>query len=351
MTQRALAAHVSAGEGEITQAAISKYESGRTIPTQPVVKALARAVGVLPEFFWQGYEEAASGMPHHRKFSALSAKLRQRIEAEAKLRMQDVVSLLHADNREVSSPEDLDGWREAISSLSPTEAAQCLRAIWTKRGLLESEQGPLHPLCACVESLGVHILPFDFQTSLVDGFFLWHQGHDFIVLNASETITADRKRFTLAHELGHALLHREQFPGDEAEKEANAFASELLLPAKTIADELSQASGLADYKRLKTRWWVSIAALGHRAHDLGVLSDGDYRRFCIHLSMMGLRKHEPLCGIANDEPTRVRGVFLADLARFGAESLCARLMLAKEVFLDRYGEWLKGGAAMPQQAL
>ena len=138
MTQRALATHVSAGEGEITQAAISKYESGRTIPTQPVVEALARAVGVLPEFFWQGYEEAASGMPHHRKFSALSAKLRQRIEAEAKLRMQDVVTLLHADNRDVPSPEDLDGWREAISSLPPTEAAQ----------------GPLHPLCACVESLG-----------------------------------------------------------------------------------------------------------------------------------------------------------------------------------------------------
>ena len=128
MTQRALATHVSAGEGEITQAAISKYESGKTIPTRPVLKALAKAVGILPESFWQGYEEAASEMPHHRKFSALSAKFR----------MQDVVTLLHADNRDVPSPEDLDGWREAISSLPPTEAAQ----------------GPLHPLCACVESLG-----------------------------------------------------------------------------------------------------------------------------------------------------------------------------------------------------
>ncbi len=214
MTQRALATHVSAGEGEITQAAISKYESGKTIPTRPVLKALAKAVGVLPESFWQGYEEAASEMPHHRKFSALSAKFR----------MQDVVTLLHADNRDVPSPEDLDGWREAISSLPPTEAAQ----------------GPLHPLCACVESLGVHILPFDFQTPLLGGFFLWHQGHDFIVLNASETITADCRRFTLAHELGHALLHRKQFPGDEAEKEANAFVSEHIpdiyrFPEKTFA--------------------------------------------------------------------------------------------------------------------
>lgn len=42
-----------------------------------------------------------------------------------------------------------------------------------------------------------------------------------------------RQRFTVAHELGHAVL-RHQVPADKLEVEANAFAAELLLPTEAL---------------------------------------------------------------------------------------------------------------------
>jgi Zn-dependent peptidase ImmA (M78 family) len=42
-----------------------------------------------------------------------------------------------------------------------------------------------------------------------------------------------RQRFTVAHELGHAVL-RHQVPADKLEVEANAFAAELLLPREAL---------------------------------------------------------------------------------------------------------------------
>lgn len=52
----------------------------------------------------------------------------------------------------------------------------------------------------------------------------------------------DRKRFTLAHELGHIVMHlrSEDFdkPEEEKEKEANLFAAEFLLPKIPCREDL-----------------------------------------------------------------------------------------------------------------
>ena len=64
--------------------------------------------------------------------------------------------------------------------------------------------------------------------------------------------TPEHKRFTIAHELGHWLLHREALNGDpnlsiyyrrpiggelnQKEKEANCFAANLLVPTKFLAE-------------------------------------------------------------------------------------------------------------------
>ncbi|WP_410672237.1 ImmA/IrrE family metallo-endopeptidase [Amycolatopsis sp. cmx-4-68] len=42
----------------------------------------------------------------------------------------------------------------------------------------------------------------------------------------------DRERFTLAHEVGHLLMH--ELPADDQEKEADRFAGEFLAPAEEL---------------------------------------------------------------------------------------------------------------------
>jgi Zn-dependent peptidase ImmA (M78 family) len=80
-----------------------------------------------------------------------------------------------------------------------------------------------------------------------------------------------RKRFTLAHELGHLLLHSDKgdgmfrdstFGGTPEEQEANAFAAELLMPA----DDLRRygAGFGSDSERLADIFDVSTSALNVR---------------------------------------------------------------------------------------
>lgn len=86
--------------------------------------------------------------------------------------------------------------------------------------------------------------------------------HNTPVILVSSSCTIQRKRFTVAHELGHILLghvgkyklvNREPSPNDNPiEHEANIFASRLLAPACVLwgcnvqnADEISKLCGIS----------------------------------------------------------------------------------------------------------
>lgn len=100
---------------------------------------------------------------------------------------------------------------------------------------------------------GLDLLDFLRYVS-TDGFTL-RRGREYIILyNDSARIGEPRRRFTLAHELGHyALGHTRE--GDEAEeKEADCFARNLLAP-RLVA--LEHGLDFADYPKV---FGISAAA-------------------------------------------------------------------------------------------
>ena len=101
---------------------------------------------------------------------------------------------------------------------------------------------------------------------------------------------ADRSRWTLAHEIGHAVMHRHARP--EIEDEADRFASELLMPEADIRRDLANLT-IAKAASLKLTWRVSIQALVRRGKDLGVISHGRYKSLCIQIGASGMRTNEP----------------------------------------------------------
>jgi Zn-dependent peptidase ImmA (M78 family) len=117
------------------------------------------------------------------------------------------------------------------------------------------------------------------------------------VIGANKSHHPHRQRFTIAHELGHFLLHegetvhldesREAFTinlrdarsergEDNDEREANLFAAELLMPAKFLAEEL-QGKALdllgdtAFLEMLAKKYKVSVQALTFRLANLGYI--------------------------------------------------------------------------------
>lgn len=85
---------------------------------------------------------------------------------------------------------------------------------------------------------------------------------EFVTIVFNENHPGCRRRFTLAHEIGHMLMRHgscsEDGPASHAEKEANLFAGELLMPAKMLKKDLAATP---DIPSLAKKYLVSAQAL------------------------------------------------------------------------------------------
>ena len=120
---------------------------------------------------------------------------------------------------------------------------------------------------------------------------MWKGARPFVFLNTYKS--TERSRFDAAHELGHLVLHKHGPPqGREAEKQANAFASAFLMPRGSVLANAPRLPTYSSLVQLKKVWTTSVSALSYRLHELGVVTDWQYRGLCIEISKRG-RDVEP----------------------------------------------------------
>jgi Zn-dependent peptidase ImmA (M78 family) len=137
----------------------------------------------------------------------------------------------------------------------------------------------------------------DFKNMKVTGSISVQNGEPYIWVNPMKNTSKERKRFTLAHELGHFMLHMApandlnnfdsitdtviSFNRDDnwdyTEMEANNFAAQLLMPKlsikkhiKIIIDEHSNISKESLVEQLADLFQVSETAMKFRLTKLGV---------------------------------------------------------------------------------
>ena len=105
---------------------------------------------------------------------------------------------------------------------------------------------------------------------------------------------AERKRFTLAHELGHMVIDPAPGMSDEdIEKAAHRFAGAFLMPADTLRAEMGSnrsSVSLGELVALKERFGVSIQAIAYRCKDLGILKQSAFVRLFKLFNKRGWRK-------------------------------------------------------------
>jgi Zn-dependent peptidase ImmA (M78 family) len=132
-------------------------------------------------------------------------------------------------------------------------------------------------------------------TDNMSGFFLTKGSIPIIGYNTTES--PERVRFTLGHEIGHYILHskiiplfidkqeRVQFNRDgqsstgeqQFEREANAFAAALLMPAELLTHEvhsLDNHDGQELIEKLSKKFKVSTMAMSYRLANLELIEVG-----------------------------------------------------------------------------
>lgn len=270
---------------------LTAYEAGDTVPSAETLATLASVLRFPRSFFEAREPEIPStDSVSFRALSSMKAAQRDAALAAGTIAF-DACAWIEA---KFTLPEaDIPDLR----LLSPEDAAITLRDRWGI-GLL-----PIRSMVHLLESRGVRIFSLAEQCREVDAFSLWHGRTPFCFLNTQKSV--EHSRFDAAHELGHIALHRHGGPqGREAEHQADAFASAFLMPRPTVIASVPRNAALHQLIQLKTKWHVSTAALAHRAHKVGLISEWNYRGLCIEMGRLGYRTNEP-SPIPNRETSQV----------------------------------------------
>lgn len=306
----------------MSQAVVSKLESGALEDDGHRLAALALALACPPDrLLIRTNSEVQAPCVVHRKRSSLPNSAQARLRAELELALLEMRALLPA----IQSPPHLapadDGY------VSPSDIARQIRTQASQ------PRGPITDVVAVAESLGIVVLEWDIPSAKIDAIAAVRaEGLSIVLLRRDAP--ADRRRFTLAHEVGHVVMHDEHTGSQEAE--ADEFASELLMPARDIRSQLVGLT-LPRLLELKRQWGVSMAALIRRARDLGELDDPDYRALMIRLSSAGYRTEEP-GDLALEHPTLLpRALRAHRAAGLTDEDLARRATLSIHEFAQRYG--------------
>lgn len=280
-------------EPPITKQAVHKYEHGRMYPDSDTLLALSHALEVKPDYFFRPFRYQMDKIEFRKKnrlgkreLEAIKERVRDQVE-----RYLEVESFLNirSDFSSPLSPAPVESGEEVET------AVEQLRARWNLG------KNALPNVVELLEDQEIKVVELEAEPGF-DGFAGWVDGNvPVIVIN--NALAVERKRFTALHELGHLLLpFREDLDPKEAERYCHRFAGAMLIPRETFLKEVGEKRrniSLAELIPLKEEYGISIQALMRRALDLGVVSDGVYRSFCVRIS--GNREEKGLGGYIGKE--------------------------------------------------
>ncbi|WP_219814574.1 XRE family transcriptional regulator [Rathayibacter sp. AY1E2] len=266
----------------VSPAAVGQYEANAMAPRPDLIAALASELDVLPEFFAAGRPQSKleSGDAFFRSLRSTTARQR----AKATSYTEQVWELVNAIERHVRLPPlNLPSF-DGLNLPRPEDPVSMARTMRQFSGLGSK---PVSHLVRLLESHGIVtvLVPMvEQEVARIDAFSTLAFERPVMVLSVDKADDVFRHRFTVAHELGHLLMHADHSVGDPTlEREADRFAAEFLMPTNVIRDELPTRFDLRKLALLSERWGVSVQALVYRSKELGLISDSAARRAYIKL--------------------------------------------------------------------
>lgn len=312
----------------IAQSLISKAEIGSRPLSRSELERVASHLRVTVDLLSWPDEVHGFGSASffHRKQQSLAQKTLRKIQARVNLlriRVQRLANGLEVDSTlhiPHIDPEEVGG---------PDSVARRLRAAW------RLPMGPIGNLVNAVELAGGVVVRTDFETHRINAISVWHpDAPPLFVLNQS--LSPERQRFVLAHELGHMVMHEGEPPRETAEREADSFAEELLMPSVEISRDL-QRIDLKGAAALKPYWKVPMQSIILRAEHLGIITSARSRSLHAYMNKLGYLPVEPL-PLEREEPSVLREMIQIHLVdhEFSTSELAKAVGMPQEDFVEQF---------------
>lgn len=313
----------------ITEQAVWQYENGYVTPKLDTINTMKKLFKVKSGYFLK--EDLIEQIPLNNikieRIAYRSEFMNSAIKTQSELiHVKFLDALLKNVTKKIVLPRNeiailrnqvLDFLKESDTKLSRSQQISYVAKISRERlGLpLDNNKNLVFHL----EKAGAFIIEKSIGDT-IDAYSVWSEDNTPYIILGNIKKSAVRRNFDLAHELGHLLLHyktefnmldRENYKLKE--EEANAFASEFLMPTDSFSKDVSLLNRISNpnaYLELKEKWLVSIQAMGIRVRNLDLMTYQQLRYFFISINKNGYKKREPLDDkLPIDRPMKIKSIF------------------------------------------
>lgn len=279
-TQSQLASEIKG----LTQGNLSRIEKSILGVTDDMLKKISDNLNFPISFFKKEHIKTPISEFYYRKRVNIPKKHLSILEAKIDIYRMIIDSLLES----IEIPEFRLTQFNLEDGGTPEQVARKIRHE------LNIPKGPIKNLISTLEKNGIIVVEIDSPTEKFDGITtITDKNQPVIFLN--KNIPNDRKRFSIAHELGHLIMHIPFTLSNERdeEQETNTFAAEFSMPELDAFNQLVNMK-FQDLSTLKRYWQMSMQFIIMRAKRIGAISESKAKYFMIELSRRGWRKNEPI---------------------------------------------------------
>ena len=250
----------------VSRVTVGKIERGEVVPHARTLDMLAKALGVSVGELVTPVRHLASARFRARK----RVRAREQILAKVAMWLDAYCTL----------EEYLDTRRQFEIQLEDKDRGKAPAAAQAARRAVGLGSGePVQDICGLLECHGVKVLSLETKRDSFFGLSVGEaDGGPAVVVNTWDRISVERWIFTAAHELGHLLLHSDEYrteiseESDDAEREADSFASHFLMPEEAFGKAWKQTEGLSLLPRVlkvKRMFRVSYKTVLYRLVESG----------------------------------------------------------------------------------
>jgi Zn-dependent peptidase ImmA (M78 family)/DNA-binding XRE family transcriptional regulator len=289
----------------IDQGNISRIERGIQNPTPETMEKIAEVLNYSISFFRQESRVLEFENSYYRRKLKIPKKDLLKAEASINVSKVNLDALLQLVELPLSNYLQFDLSKDSIT---PAQCAMKLRKHW------QISNGYVPNLTQLLEKNGIVVINIDFGNIEIDGHAVVTENNIPIIF-INKNISADRYRLTLAHELGHLVLHLgKDIPKErDVEEEAFLFAGEFMMPEREIKSELMEVT-IERLMQHKQYWKISMGALLKRARVLEMISENQYKYLWQQMTHLGYKRVEPAkLDFPKEQPSILRQLIDAHL--------------------------------------
>lgn len=268
----------------LSRVAYGNIENGKA---EPRVKTLQQ----IADIFDIGIQELVASPPSLSSLRFRSLRTLSALEKSKREQIVCDIAIWLKDYNEIEKMlESSEPYKFETFSLNAKDSL-CTIAEKARKVLELNLDQPIANICGLLESAGVKICRIE---SDLDKFFglsvAQHDGGPAIGVNVVNHIPIERQIFTVAHEFGHLLLHKDSYRANELKEskrqeiEASEFASYFLMPQDAFKEEWEKNEGLEwveNVLHVKRIFKVSYGTILKRLIDTGAADKTIWRNFTI----------------------------------------------------------------------